>query len=115
MVGAREAEWATDGPSGASVLRPVVLEAATTLVWVPLSREELLEGVSLGEVDAGLVREAEWDASATAATWIEASACRKGYRLLVGKGAGLRGWIVRWEAAADRNGGGVDPRSLRPD
>lgn len=115
VVGACESEWATHGSWGARVLRPVVQGAATTLVWVPLSAEGLLEGVSLGEVDAGLVRAAEWDASATAAVWIEASASRNGYHLLVGKGAGLHKWIVRWEAGPALDGGGTDARTHRPE
>jgi hypothetical protein len=87
-----------------------------------MSAEGLLEGVSLGEVDAGLVRAAEWDASATAAVWIEASSSRNGYHLLVGKGAGLHKWIVRWDArwpghalgaVAALDGGGTDARTPR--
>ncbi|MBJ75760.1 MAG: hypothetical protein CMJ98_01955 [Planctomycetes bacterium] len=111
VVGAREAEWATDGSSGASVLRPVVLGAAFTLVWEPLGVGGILEGVSLGAVDAGLVREEEWEASAAAATWIEVSTNRKGYRLLVGKGAGNSDWITRWDSVPGKGGRRAAPES----
>jgi hypothetical protein len=61
----------------------------------------LLEGVSLGEVDAGLVRDSEWDSADPTATWIEVGAIRNGYHLLVGKGAGQEDWILRWNATPE--------------
>jgi len=114
VVGAHETEWAT-GSLGASVLRPIVFDAATTLVWVPLAAEDLLEAVSLGEVDAGLVRQSEWKGSVAAAPWIEASTRRNGYHLLVGKGARLDDWIARWEGVATPDGAESDPHNQRPD
>jgi hypothetical protein len=71
-------------------------QSAHTLIWEGLEGAELLDGVSLGEVDAGLVRDAAWDPSASAADWIEVGASRNGYRLLVARGAGLQSWLVRW-------------------
>ncbi|MDP6739729.1 MAG: hypothetical protein QF404_06900 [Planctomycetota bacterium] len=115
VVGAREAQWATDGPTGASVLRPVVLGAAFTLVWEPLEVDGILEGLTLGEVDAGLIREQDWEASAAAATWIEISTNRNGYRLLVGKGAGNSDWITRWDSVPGKGGRRAAPESTSTD
>ena len=36
-------------------------QSAHTLIWEGLEGAGLLDGVSLGEVDAGLVRETDWD------------------------------------------------------
>ena len=115
VVGAREAQWATDGSTGASVLRPVVLGAAFTLVWEPLEVDGILEGLTLGEVDAGLIREQDWEASAAAATWIEISTNRNGYRLLVGKGAGKSDWIARWDSVPGKGGRRAAPESTSTD
>ena len=115
VVGAQESEWANGGESGARVLRPIVFDTATTLVWVPLATEDLLEAVSLGEVDAGLVRQTEWMDSVAASAWIEASSRRNGYHLLVGKGARLDEWIARWEGTAAHEGPAADPHNQRPE
>lgn len=114
VVGAQESEWATGGSLGARVLRPIVFDEATTLVWVPLAPDDLVEAVSLGEVDAGLVRQTEWKDSVAAAAWIEASSRRNGYHLLVGKGARLDDWIARWEGVAAHEGPASDPHNQRP-
>jgi len=114
VVGARETEWAT-GSLGAGVLRPIAFDAATTLVWVPLAAEDLLEAVSLGEVDAGLVRQSEWNDSVAAAAWIEASTRRNGYHLLVGKGTRLADWIARWDVVVNPDGAESDPHNQRSD
>jgi len=96
VVGASEAEWAAPDSLGANLLRGMARQSAHTLIWEGLEGAGLLDGVSLGEVDAGLVRDTAWDPSASAADWIEVGASRNGYRLLVARGAGLQSWLVRW-------------------
>lgn len=103
LVAAGVAEMTAIDSAGICALRSVVREARCTLDWKPMEAGQLMEAVSLGEVDVGFVSEAAWDAGSMAADWIEASASRYGYRLLIGRGAGTQGWITRWEAMPARS------------
>ena len=108
VVGAPQAEWASPCSLGVVRLRVIARQSGHTLIWENLAGAGLLEGVSLGEVDAGLVRDSEWDCADPAADWIEVGAIRNGYHLLVSKGAGQESWILRWDATPELVAGQED-------
>jgi len=61
-----------------------------------MAAAQVLEAVSLSEVDAGLILDSNWNSQTPGAEWVAISPCRRGYRLLLSKDATAAQWMDHW-------------------